>query len=464
MTTTGEDLVVSSHTKKEKRLSRVHGWAKVRQLVFSDSQAPWDRNSNKALLVESSDDDDEDDDIDSAYYSQESYWTSDDDDDESINEEDELSLAAMAAQLRDQLQEDSLLNDNSPRSSFVKSLREANCYSPTVSQAFPSDISLSTVDDTSEIGFSYHSRSYHSRSGRSSRRHSISRTSLGLGLEDPITEEGEQQVIMELSSDIQTAEIIMKEEEEEIESVPHPKDTLMELLQDTKFQMETLTEDYWKDFFLPITPYRIDSFKSRVARLVSKGNAQGLKEYHHQQQEQQQQQQSTAIEWNACNARGEFYLLLACRAQSRNTAKYLLQQGASVQVQDKFGRSPLVELCWTNKPDFGLLTVVIQRAPALLFVPDRRGFSPLRYIPKECHKEWNAFLQSEPIGSRIVLFARYAVYCQTASELQRNQQRLQTLLRQRVSCSTSRNTNTDNNQLTLQEPQQQQRVVCNHAC
>ena len=112
-------------------------------------------------------------------------------------------------------------------------------------------------------------------------------------------------------------------------------------------------------FFLPITPERRNGFEYEAARLVSKGNLDGLKTY--------QEEQDRTLCWDACNSRGETLLHLACRTNSRKVVKYLLKKRAPLNVRDKLGRSPLVELCWTAKPDFALIEAVLNKEPGLAF-------------------------------------------------------------------------------------------------
>lgn len=432
--------------KRSIRISKVHGWGKVSDM-FPDQTAPWDQVENYVpgdMDSSSSSDEDEDIDTSSESGSDQEDATSPDDSEDG----DDLSLPSL------QLSDPAMLMKAQRNNSFLTTLRDVSMsisasqnhhqdghhHQRRLHQSFWDDdeeggLSLSSIEQGSDIGFSYRSctgRSYNSghsrlhndnasrssgqsgRSGRYSSGRRWSNSSLTLPPLQVMTQE--------------QAEEIMKEE-----VIPHPKETLFEMLRkETKFTEQTLTEDheYWDTYFLEVTPERVNDFQSKVARLVTKGNLDDLKEHH--QDSLKEGSIIPKINWNACNARGESYLQLACRANARNMAKYLMKQGATLKVRDKFGRSPLVELGWTNKPDFGLIRVVLQRAPALLFAIDRRQFLPFQYIPKDVHKDWNEFLTTTLNAKPLLQFCHLMTFRASTQELQRNQQRLMKLLNDRL--------------------------------
>jgi hypothetical protein len=98
-----------------------------------------------------------------------------------------------------------------------------------------------------------------------------------------------------------------------------------------------------------------------------------------------------------CNRFGETIMHVAARRGHTEVLQFLHQKaGVSVRVVCEMGRTPLHEACWTNKPDFKAIELLLQDCPDFLFVTDQRGFSPLDFIPKEAHEEWNDFLRAHP--------------------------------------------------------------------
>jgi len=57
------------------------------------------------------------------------------------------------------------------------------------------------------------------------------------------------------------------------------------------------------------------------------------------------------------------------------------------------GRTPLHDACWTGQPEFGVIRYLLRDFPESLYLTDTRGFTPLDFIPREAHEEWNEFLE-----------------------------------------------------------------------
>lgn len=72
---------------------------------------------------------------------------------------------------------------------------------------------------------------------------------------------------------------------------------------------------------------------------------------------------------------------------------YLTQvAGCSVRVCCDGGRTALHDACWTGNPSWVCIRILLELCPDLLLVMDKRGLTPLDYIPKEAHEDWNAWL------------------------------------------------------------------------
>jgi hypothetical protein len=66
--------------------------------------------------------------------------------------------------------------------------------------------------------------------------------------------------------------------------------------------------------------------------------------------------------------------------------------GVSLRVCCDGGRNALHDACWTSAPNFDVVRILIQDSPDLLYIIDKRSFSPLDYIPKEAYGVWNEWL------------------------------------------------------------------------
>ena len=84
------------------------------------------------------------------------------------------------------------------------------------------------------------------------------------------------------------------------------------------------------------------------------------------------------------NRFGETIIHLACRRSHRDLVKFLIDEvGVSVRVCDDYGRTPMHDACWRAEPDLELLDMLIDRAPELLMLSDKRGHTPLDYARRE---------------------------------------------------------------------------------
>lgn len=95
----------------------------------------------------------------------------------------------------------------------------------------------------------------------------------------------------------------------------------------------------------------------------------------------------------ACNKFGESIVHIMCRRGSVEGVSFLVDKAnASLMVRDDFGRNPLHDAMWTDKPSFEMVKFILKHSPGLLFSKDKRGTLPLAYIPRPRWAEWNNFL------------------------------------------------------------------------
>eukprot|EP00532_Pseudo-nitzschia_australis_P002640 CAMPEP_0168201640 /NCGR_PEP_ID=MMETSP0139_2-20121125/23827_1 /TAXON_ID=44445 /ORGANISM="Pseudo-nitzschia australis, Strain 10249 10 AB" /LENGTH=222 /DNA_ID=CAMNT_0008127235 /DNA_START=1 /DNA_END=668 /DNA_ORIENTATION=+ len=65
----------------------------------------------------------------------------------------------------------------------------------------------------------------------------------------------------------------------------------------------------------------------------------------------------------------------------------------SLAVTDDYGKTPAHDACWTIKPNFEVVKIVVAACPDLMLVADKRGSTPLDYTQKSLWSDWCAFLR-----------------------------------------------------------------------
>lgn len=102
---------------------------------------------------------------------------------------------------------------------------------------------------------------------------------------------------------------------------------------------------------------------------------------------------SAGLSSNPCNKFGESILHMVCRRGEHALLKVLLDHGSTIQVSDDFGRTPLHDACWTAKPCFKSVEMLLERDLRLLHIVDCRGSPPLEYVKKESWSAWVDFFE-----------------------------------------------------------------------
>jgi len=97
-----------------------------------------------------------------------------------------------------------------------------------------------------------------------------------------------------------------------------------------------------------------------------------------------------------CNRFGESVIHMACRRGLSAVVSYLLSEGdvKSLRICDDYGRTPLHDAIWCREPNFEIMDMLIEKDPLLLFVTDKRGFTPFQYAKREDWNLWLHFLRS----------------------------------------------------------------------
>lgn len=97
----------------------------------------------------------------------------------------------------------------------------------------------------------------------------------------------------------------------------------------------------------------------------------------------------------ACNSFGESIVHTVCRKHEAPLLKILLNRGATIRICDDFGRTPLHDACWmASGNDFACVEILLKADPSLVCALDKRGFTPLKYVPNRHWNEWRAFFDA----------------------------------------------------------------------
>mmetsp|Transcript_33353 Transcript_33353/g.38644 ORF Transcript_33353/g.38644 Transcript_33353/m.38644 type:complete len:419 (+) Transcript_33353:132-1388(+) len=96
-----------------------------------------------------------------------------------------------------------------------------------------------------------------------------------------------------------------------------------------------------------------------------------------------------------CNRFGESLIHMACRRGFLDVVSFLTQEAkVSLRVIDDCGRTPMHDACWTCKPSFELLDLLISTEPDLMIMSDKRGNTPFDYVRREHWSHWANFIET----------------------------------------------------------------------
>ena len=95
------------------------------------------------------------------------------------------------------------------------------------------------------------------------------------------------------------------------------------------------------------------------------------------------------------NTFGHTLIHTAARRGATEIVRFFLTEANDVspKVVCDMGRTPLHDACWTAKPNFEIIELLLDASPDLLFITDKRGFTPMAYVPKENWCQWCIFLE-----------------------------------------------------------------------
>lgn len=107
---------------------------------------------------------------------------------------------------------------------------------------------------------------------------------------------------------------------------------------------------------------------------------------------------SGLVSRNPCNSFSESLFHLICRQGRAKFAQAMVDCGASVQIADDYGRTPMHDLCWcprTDKDVFAVADILLARDNRLFYIMDKRGNVPLDYVKDPANKNaWAKYIES----------------------------------------------------------------------
>jgi len=149
-----------------------------------------------------------------------------------------------------------------------------------------------------------------------------------------------------------------------------PLDVVKEALSSRGVKCDTKPSMDMEDgFFNKVT----EMYDQEIVNAIRSNDVESLKQLH---------AKGTNLECG--NRFGETLIHLACRRSHRDLVSFLVHEvGVSLRVRDDFGRTPWHDACWRTEPDLDLLDMLLDKAPELLMLNDKRGHTPLDYARRE---------------------------------------------------------------------------------
>ena len=140
-------------------------------------------------------------------------------------------------------------------------------------------------------------------------------------------------------------------------------------------QLDRVPYDSLGDYFLKPTPEHIAAWDHDLLKAIRTQDLPLLQRMH--------QQDGKPLQ--ASNQFGESIVHVCVRRGNSAILRYLLEQGVSPRVHCDYGRTPLHDALWTmtNPESLRMAAMIISKCPEMLLVTDKRGFTPLNYVPRD---------------------------------------------------------------------------------
>ena len=162
-----------------------------------------------------------------------------------------------------------------------------------------------------------------------------------------------------------------------------PNDHFQQIVKAANLSCRTHPSLSLHDFFLEITPEHIEGYQTDLIAAIRNDDVDALRQLY-----------ESGRTLQACNKFGESVVHMACRRGSTEIVRFLLEvAGVCVRLRDDYGRTPLHDALWTQKPEFDCVEIILRACPDLLLVTDKRGFTPLSYVRRDHWVFWCEFLE-----------------------------------------------------------------------
>lgn len=159
-----------------------------------------------------------------------------------------------------------------------------------------------------------------------------------------------------------------------------PQQYLDLLLKKRGYTLETYSTVH-TGYYNAATKLQMASYGIYMADLVRKGDVDTLRGL----------MTARLLSPNPCNLFGESLVHKICRLGNAEALSLFIEVGASVQVSDDHGRTPLHDACWGTEPAFEVVELLLQQDPRLFYLKDKRGSLPLSYAGRDYWYAWREF-------------------------------------------------------------------------
>jgi len=201
---------------------------------------------------------------------------------------------------------------------------------------------------------------------------------------------------IELRTENEEKEVDRKDEMEKTKTEPlavdipkdmSPDEYLKHIIQHTfGFRIEPIQSLSMSSHFFPLlTAENYSGYTCDVVRAVTESNINYLRSLH-----------KSGTNLFCCNKFGESILHMACRRGLSSVVKFLLLEAkVSTRVRDDLGRTPMHDACWNSSPNWEIMDYLLRIDPILLFLSDKRGFTPFQYSKREKCDALKLFLREK---------------------------------------------------------------------
>lgn len=136
------------------------------------------------------------------------------------------------------------------------------------------------------------------------------------------------------------------------------------------------------DYFLVATEEQMASYTTEILFAVQDQDIEALRNL-----------QEMGHSFQCCNRFGESVIHMVCRRGLTRVVEFLLNEtNVSIRIKDDYGRTPLHDAFWNKNMNTDIVEMLLKREPELLFITDKRGFTPFSYARMEHWRGWRQFL------------------------------------------------------------------------